>query len=497
MTDEFTDLVPPDMKNAIEEAVSAIQTAKNPIAFSHIDADGITAISIVIQMLERIGKKPIWRNLHQLNSETILTVEELIDENQPDVVIFSDFGTGQRRLIEEFITSKLSIKHIVILDHHLPPENADSYHSDNYEKIIEINPCLFGLSGSYDISGAGVSFLLAFYVSQDNADLSELAIVGATGDLQHYYGRGFVGLNNAIIKLAEEQNVISVDRDLTFFGINTRPLPLLLEYATDPFIPGLTGNREACYSFFEELEIELKIDEDTWKTWVDLEPEEKQQVTQKLFQYILEVYDDPLIAQGIIGDVITLNNRPPRTDLRSAKEFSTLLNACGRNRRPDIGVMVCLGDEDSITRGMTLLHQHRANLAGAMRRLEEDGYNETASIYIVNDPQTPDTIIGIVIGMAQGAHIIPIDKPVIGVSTNTSDDGPMVKISGRARKSLVKRGVNLKEAFSSVAEALNNNSDELIAEAGGHPMAAGAFVRREYLDQFLDFVSTAIEKQIQ
>jgi single-stranded-DNA-specific exonuclease len=496
MTDEFTDLVPTEMRCAIEEAVEALHNANKPLALSHIDADGITAISIVIQMLNRMGKKPIWRNLHQLNSETILTVEELVDEHQPDIIIFSDFGTGQRHLIEEFISDKPSIDHIIILDHHLPPENTNMNNAIDTGKIIEINPWFFDLSGSYDISGAGVSFLLAYFVSKDNVDLSELAIVGATGDLQHYYGRGFVSLNKAIIKLAEEHNSISVDRDLTFFGINTRPLPLLLEYATDPFIPGLTGNREACYSFFEDLDIDLKIDDETWKTWVDLEPEEKQRVTQKLFQYILEVYDDPLVAQGIIGDVFTLNNRPPRTDLRSAKEFSTLLNACGRNRRPDIGVMVCLGDEDAIARGMTLLQQHRANLAGALRRLEENGYDETTSIYIVNDPQTPDTIIGIVIGMAQGARIIPIDKPVIGVSTNTSDDGPMVKISGRARKSLVKQGVNLKEAFSSVAEVLNNNSDELIAEAGGHPMAAGAFVRGEFLEQFLNSVSTAIEKQI-
>jgi len=494
MTDSLIDSIPSKMKATINDAMSAIRSSKNPLALSHIDADGITALSIVIQMLERESKKPVWKNLHQLNSETIHTVIDLIAENNPDLVIFSDFGSGQRELIEQFIVPIREVKHILILDHHLPsdagqPENENS-------KIIEINPWHFGLSGSYDISGAGVAFLVAYSLSEKNSDLSELAIVGATGDLQHYYGKGFVGLNQHIIQLAEERNIISVDRDLTFFGINTRPLHLLLEYSTDPFIPGLTGDRDACLLFFNELEIETKVDEDSWRTWVDLEPEEKQGVTQKLFQYILNVYDDPSIAQGIIGDVITLNHRPPRTDLRSAKEFSTLLNACGRNRRSDIGVLVCLGDKNAISTGMTLLQQHRSNLASALRRLEQDGYQEQSGIYIVNDPQTPDTIVGIVIGMAQGARIIPIDKPVIGVSTNVSDDGPMVKISGRARKALVNRGLNLKEAFSSAGDQLNEENDELIVEAGGHPMAAGAFVHRDFLDRFLTLVSSTIERQI-
>ncbi len=496
MTIPLIDSQPPEMRKEIELAVQVIRSSTKPLALSHIDADGITALSVVIQMLQRENKSPIWRNLHQLNSETIQVVLDLVEENDPDLVIFSDFGTGQRHLIEEHIAPIIGVQRILILDHHLPSENKDHSSSDETSKIIEINPCNFGLSGSYDISGSGVAFLVAYALSQENEDLAELAIVGATGDLQHYYGRGFVGLNDAIIQLAAELNIISVDKDLTFFGINTRPLAQLLEYATDPFIPGLTGNRDACFSFYKELDIKTRDLHGDWRTWVDLQPNERQRVTQKLFQYILNVYDDPLIAQGIIGDVITLNNRPPRTDLRSAKEFSTLLNACGRNRRADIGVLVCLGDQDAISKGMNLLRQHRANLASALRRLEQDGYQEEAGMYIVNDPQTPDTIVGIVIGMAQGARIIPTDKPVIGVSTNTSDDSHMVKISGRARKPLISRGLNLKEAFTAVADLLNNSHDELIVEAGGHPMAAGAFVHREFLDQFLSMVSTEITQQL-
>ncbi|MHA2042301.1 MAG: DHH family phosphoesterase, partial [Candidatus Thorarchaeota archaeon] len=186
---------------------------------------------------------------------------------------------------------------------------------------------------------------------------------------------------------------------------------------------------------------------------------------------------------------ITLVRRPSETEMRSAKEFSTLLNACGRNKRPDVGVLICLGDDDAYHEGTTLLRQHRSNLASALRRLEDDGYTEMEGMYLVKDPMTPDTIIGIVIGMAQGSRIVPIDKPIIGVSTNTTNESPLVKISGRAKQSLVNKGINLKESFVRVGEELNNIAGQDIVEAGGHPMAAGAFVHADFLEDYLDLVS--------
>ncbi len=489
--------LPGDMQHLLDLAATMVHTSNNPLVFSHIDADGITSMAIVIEMLQRLGKKHCWRNVHQINSESILEIEALVEEVSPDLVIFSDFGSGQINLIQEYIESIDSVQNIVILDHHIPPDERKNISNDIDGKIVEINPCQHGLSGSRELSGAGVSFLLALAVSSKNTDLSELAIVGATGDLQDYYGKGFDGLNKSILEIGIEGNYISIDRDLTLFGINTRPLPQLLQYATDPYLPGLTGDQDACYYFYNQLGIELKDWNDEWRRWVDLNQEEKQKVVQQLISELLQYYDDPRVATGLIGDIITLLHRPSRSEMSTAKEFSTLLNACGRNRRSDVGVKICLGDEEAFQEGKALLQQHRANLAMAIRRIEEGGFEEKDGIYIVNDPQTKDTIIGIVIGMAQGSTIIPGDKPVIGISTNTSDDSPLVKISGRARNNIVKRGVNLKEIFTSIAETMNEMHGKLTVEAGGHPMAAGAFVDQEYLEEFVGKVSESIAHILQ
>jgi len=484
------------MGKLLLDAAKEVQKSEKVFAFSHIDADGISALAIITLMLEREEKKFEWKNVHQLNSESIVQIVEDIRKYKPDLVIFSDFGTGQIELVKKHVAYIESVNSVIILDHHLPPDDlVDSMQDGASSKLIEVNPCQHGISGSYDLSGAGTAFLLALFVSQNNLDLSELAIVGATGDLQDYYGRGFIGLNREIVELGEASGFLEVMRDLTFFGIHTRPLPYLLQYATDPYLPGLTGAEEACYAFFQDLGIDTKSG-DEWRTWVDLESGEKQQAIQGIIQVVLEHYNDPRVAQGIIGDTIVLSQRPPKTEMRSAKEFSTLLNACGRNKRPEVGVRVCMRDYEAFLEAKALLQQHRTNLASALRRLEEDGYAEWRGMYVVNDPQTPDTIIGIIIGMAQGSMIIPTDRPVIGISTNTTDDSTLVKLSGRAHKRLVERGVNLKEVFVEVADILNEKYKTLIAEAGGHPMAAGAFIQKSHLDEFLKLTSSSLAKQL-
>ena len=481
------------MKKQLELAAEAVRKSTSSLALSHIDSDGITALAIVAKTLIRERKHPIWKNIHQLTSETIVEIQQLVREINPDLVIFSDFGSGQISLIREFIASEEGVQTIIILDHHLPPDNDIENNTIGNCEIIEVNPHKHGLDGSYDLSGAGVAFLLSYTLSRDNVDLSELAIVGATGDLQDYYQKKFVSINQEIIKLGEQAGFLKVEKDLRFFGINTRPLPFLLEYATDPYLPGITGEREACYAFFEELEIPMKLGE-VWRTWMDLNQDEKSKAIQKLISIITLNYENHQIAQNIVGNIITMQKRPPRTILRTAKEFSTLLNACGRNKRADVGVRLCLGDGIAYREANSLLQKHRENLAKALHDIENDGFTEMAGMYLVNDPEIPDTIIGVVIGMAQGARIVPFDKPIIGVATNVSGDTPFVKISGRAQKFIVEKGVNLKETFTKIAEQLNQEHDELIVEAGGHPMAAGAFVLGDYLESFIDRVSSELGK---
>jgi single-stranded-DNA-specific exonuclease len=137
------------MQRLLQQAADSLHKARKVLAISHIDADGISAMAIVIKTVERQGKDFLWRNIHQLNSETIYTVVDLVKESGADLVIFSDLGTGQMHLIQEHVVGKYGVDKVIVLDHHLPSEdrNDSSSVSDDVH-LIEVNPCQHGYSGS-------------------------------------------------------------------------------------------------------------------------------------------------------------------------------------------------------------------------------------------------------------------------------------------------------------------------------------------------------------
>ena len=63
----------------------------------------------------------------------------------------------------------------------------------------------------------------------------------------------------------------------------------------------------------------------------------------------------------LVGESYVFPKRP-RNETYEANEFSTLLNACGRHNKPEIGVKVCLGDESAYEEAKKMLALHRKML---------------------------------------------------------------------------------------------------------------------------------------
>ena len=486
--------LPEKFRKEIEQAAEIITNSKNVLLVSHIDTDGITSLAILIKALERAMIKHTWINIKQLNMQTLKQIMELINNDFFDTLIFSDMGTGQVIDILHSLREGI-INNLVIIDHHMAPRKiamSKEYANSLNIKLIHVNPVLFGLDGSKDISSSGLAYLVAICINENNYDLADLAIVGATGDMQNHYGKGYSGINGEIIKFGEEMDILKMEKDITFYGRETRILPVLLEYATDPFLPGLTGNRTECINFLNYVGIELK-DGDKWRTWRDLEPDEKARLIEAIIEHLMATSNERNIQ--IIGDAVTLLNWPEGTELHDASEFSTLLNACGRNDKADIGVRICLRDIDAYQKGLYLLQTHRANLAAALAKLEQNGVKDWGNYYLYRDDEVKETIIGIVIGMAIGSRLIPTDKPVFGVTKSKEETKQIAKISGRLDKALLRQGINLKKALQYAEEELNAEIGRKVAESGGHPMAAGAFVELNFLDDFLAFLDLAIAEQ--
>lgn len=435
---------------------------------SHHDADGITACAITVDALRHEGKSVDYVLSKQLDSRILADIAGRGHE----AVVFTDFGSGQLPQIRE-----AAIDTFYIIDHHEPEEDLEH----------QLNPHFFGYDGGSDVSGAGMAYLVARELGRK--EMAGIAVVGAVGDMQDSKGC-FESLNSDILKDAQNEGKILVENDLRLFGRQSRTLSQMLAYASDPVLPGLSGDQRAANQFIEKLGIKTKTATGQWRHYVDLSIEEREKLTTALYIYLLDRNTPEFVIQRMIGEVYTLCEEEERTELRDAREFSTVLNACGRQQKPELGVAVCLGDRgETWTRAQTMLAAHRKMLREGLDFLAANGSAEMSHLYYFDGENAiNERIIGVVAGMAYGAQVIRPDKPVLAFAED-SEDPDSLKVSARANWHLVNAGIHLGKAMREV-------SRELGGEGGGHDIAAGARVPKDKRKQFLEGVNELFATQL-
>jgi RecJ-like exonuclease len=448
------------MAQRASRCAEEIRKHKEVQLVSHIDADGISSAAIIARAMERAGIEYNMLFVKQLD-EAI--VRELADNN-PELVIFTDLGSGQIEHINKYGL------HAVIADHHRPQGDME----------LHLNPHLFGANGSFEISGSGAAFILAGQLG-GNMDLADLAIVGCIGDMQYRkYGK-LVSLNREILNGNPE--VITSKTDISLFGKQTRPVYKMLQYSSDPYLPGLTGNEDACIEFLKKIGFRCAEDE-RWRRWIDLSEEERIKVTSSLLQYSVQNGLSSYSVNRLVGECYILLREKEGTEMRDASEYATLLNATGRYMKAEIGMAVCMGDRgEAYEDSKKLLGEHRKNLVDGLNFVKEKGVTQLSHLqYFDAGSSIPETIVGIVAGMshASGNRRLPI------VAFADKDDG--YKVSARGTQELVNRGLNLSEAISQVCQ-------EIGGAGGGHDIAAGATVPFGKKEEFIERLNAIIATQ--
>ncbi len=455
---------------AAERAAEAIRGADYVRVITHIDADGISAGSIASLALDRLGIK------HEVVFEKKITEEVVSYVNvSENLVWICDLGSGY---VSEFNKNGL-----VITDHHVPDSRKKRRQTvlEDFAAIYHVNPHLYGMDGSKEISGAGVTYAVAKKLNPENTDLAYLAIIGAVGDFQDSKENGLVGINRLILEDAVNEGDMIVERDLRLFGRETRSLIQYLQYSNEPEIPGLTNSGPACARFYSELGISL-TDGDRTKSWNDLTPREKSRIAEELKTLVGEDEEKTLI-----GEVYTLPKFEKVTGLRDAKEYATLLNSCGRYDDAETGMRICKGDVSALADAETNRTEHRRNISGAMNYIKENHLLRERRFlqYFDAGDEIKETVVGIVAGMLLNSGICKRGLPIIAFAD--ADDG--IKVSARAEHSLVDRGLNLSVIMKVAAEHVGGFG-------GGHSVAAGATIPPEKKEEFLDAVEDLISCQI-
>jgi RecJ-like exonuclease len=444
---------------------------------SHLDADGLAAAGIMGKALTR------------LDATFRIRIERWIDEKvidriligNPSLIVFTDFGSGDL----DQLNSRLSKTPVVILDHH-------QFVGEATPSFVHVNPHVYGIDGSRDLSAAGVAYFVARTLDKANSDMAAVALVGALGDLQDKYDQKRLGGPNAVImEDALNAGVLKVETDLLFFGRETRPIHKALACTTTPFIAGISGEEDRSLALLVSLGITPKKD-DKWRALRDLSEDEKKRLFNALADYLVSKGLPSEVALSLRGSVYTLTHEEPWTSLRDAREFSVLLNATGRSDKPSLGVAICMGDRSSaLEEANFVLEEYRRTVNKYLNWLMEPNTNrieELSDIYVARGEGTiSDKVIGTVSSILS-TNLAKPEKPILAYSIVHEEN--LAKVSARTMDFMVRKGLNL-------GEILRIASEKYSGKGGGHNIAAGAQVPIQDLESFLKLVNELVKQQLE
>jgi single-stranded-DNA-specific exonuclease len=442
------------------EVLRVASQGKKIMVVTHIDADGLTSGAIAFAALMRKGANITLRTVPDLEPETI---EDLMRQNY-DYYIFTDLGSTLVRELEAAFDGRY-----LLLDHHQISE-------EDAGKPEVVNCWRYGFEGGKEACSATMAYLFARAIDEGNRDLSHLAVVGAVADRQDAGpGRSLTGLNRKSVEEAQAAGLISVSKDFVFTGRETRPIHESIALTSSPYLPGLTGSKDAVLAALLQAQIRIR-DDGRWRTVSELAPEEKMKLTEVIASLLPPSQAATEVLSALIGEIYTMELEDSFTPLRDAREFATLLNACGRMGEAGLGISVCLGDRrDSLKGAMKTLVEYRSNLSKALEGLtnERDRLVMNGRVVLVRGNGIVDErLLGPVTSILTSSPEFK-DKVVVAM---TSSGDSQLKIScrvGDAFGTPVNLGLVMREAAQAVSGV-----------GGGHTMAAGAKIPSSEAETF-------------
>jgi RecJ-like exonuclease len=328
-------------------------------------------------------------------------------------------------------------------------------------------------------------------MDKTNIDLACLAVVGASGDLQDKNEeRKLGGANKPIVEDAVKSGLLKVETDLMFFGRETRPIHQALARTTNPFIPEISGQEDKSLAFLVNLGIKLK-DNDKWRALRDLSSEEKKKLLSAIADHMVSKGLGGDIASDLVGEVYTLTHEEPWTPLRSAREFSVLLNATGRMDKPGLGAAICMGDRKKCLEAATkVIREYQRTISKYLSWVTEkpERLEQLENIYVVRGDGFIDEKVLSPVCTILSTTLTQLGKPIIAYATISGED--QVKVSSRGSEPLIQKGLNL-------GEIMQVASEKFSGRGGGHDVAAGAQIPIKDVDAFIKLVNELVKKQLE
>jgi single-stranded-DNA-specific exonuclease len=420
----------------------------------HYDADGIASASSAMRAFARLGYPAQATALAGVERDRMA---ELLRSTSGPVLV-ADTGASWLDLYGTHPHP------VVILDHHrypgVPKPPALPEH------VAFVNPLDWGVDGMSEMCAATLTWLFTIFLDPRNWDNAPWGLSGAIGDRQHV--DGFRGLNGTLVDEAVRRSLVVRRPGLPLFGPT---LGGALAGSIDPFVRGLSGRPTEVGGFLDALGL------DPARPPSSLTPAE----TERLVGALRE----RLVASGAAPEAIRMLEQErwflPALGL-DAEEVSNRQSAAGRAKMPGVGVAFALGDPQAAERTRRAEEGWRKGILDGLRRLEDEGVNSMSSLQWFESPDT--TLAGTQAGMAI-LYFLDSNRPVFAFSEGS---GP-TKLSARARRALVDRGLDLSAVCAGAASAVGG-------EGGGHRVAAGATIPAGSRAKFLEAADRLVAEQL-
>jgi len=422
---------------------------------SHHDTDGITSAAILAKTFKRLDKNFSIRIVKGLEESII---QEELKRQPKEIILFSDLASSN---LHHFQNAK---EPIFILDHHEIDKTKLN------DKIKIINPHLTSSPEDNEATGAGVCYLFAKAISQNNQDLSSLAMIGMIGDRHE---SNLSKINQQIVNDAHD---LKIKKGLVIYPA-TRPLRRALEWSTSPYIPGVTGNGAGAMEILRETEIPYD------KTLLELSENEM----SKLITAVMIRRAQHNKPEDILGNLYILKFFNTLEDVR---EISVLINACARLGHADIAISYCLENEKAKTQALEIYTKYKQELVSGLRVAEKMEKIKGKGFVILNaKDQIKDAIVGTICSMLSSSPTYTQGTILIGMAYNEDKIKVSARIAGH-------EGRNLKEVLEKTVIKFKSDNPETIAEVGGHHFAAGCLVEKDKESSFIETLKKELEIEI-
>jgi RecJ-like exonuclease len=230
----------------------------------------------------------------------------------------------------------------------------------------------------------------------------------------------------------------------------------------------------------------------------DLSILEKKTLTSELVKKFLNENKNPSLS---MGNLLITNYLLPQfkdyPEIYDAKDFSTMINACGRMNLPSIGIACCVHrTNEMILRGIETSKKYSEKLQeGITWLIEGNKFTHLKAIEAFDgEDKITETIVGVIctilIDSSEYENSLAVDtsKPIIGYSHSDSNN---FKVSARCTDRALQNGVDLSQAIRITCANLGIKS-----KGGGHPPAAGAYIPKNSIRQFLSELDHQVQIQL-